>query len=256
MNKLILTLIPIITSLCSYGSVANIFTDDTGVTADKESIIPLDYGTILMHNLAIDLVSNPHSYTPQFVVIPGYNHSCPSGSLYEVESTVQNDVTICTQMLINKDWNRFCLYSIDTHDTPIILISALQTDIDIRCLPYHFTNYEPSTIKLWSIYVPDGNDRWQPASKKDKDFYSYHYNREWFHLTFPENKTDEFRCLLMTIAINKEDKEPVGEPPRLSRTWLFIQLPWTDNPDIFNHIPYRDFTLYYTKNHMRTYRFK
>lgn len=134
-------------------------------------------------------------------------------------------------------------YSQKDMDHPIVLIPALTTRMSIRGLPSGESN-----IDLLSMTVPDGKGGWKNASKTDREFYSYHRDGDWFRLKFPENKTDDFRCLAMTIAVMQKGTDARGKSVRIptdtTRTWLFIQLPWTDNPEIFDHIPYTDFTPY------------
>ena len=67
-------------------------------------------------------------------------------------------------------------------------------------------------------------------------------------MKFPENRTDDFRCVTLKIAYMVEHYNEDGDmeliPTRRTRIWLFIQLPWTDNPAILDHIPHRDFSVY------------
>ena len=124
---------------------------------------------------------------------------------------------------------------------PIILIPAMETEMRVRGAEGTDNNNIP--MELASLKVPDEKGGWINATERECEFYSYDRDNSWFKLTFPENKTREFRCIAMTIRTVRKYSVNGGLPAPISRTWLFIQLPWTDNPDVVNHIPYTDFTV-------------
>ena len=124
---------------------------------------------------------------------------------------------------------------------PIILVSPFKTQLLVEAL--NGENKEIIPMELTSLKVSDGEGRWRDATEEERQFYSYRRDGENFAMTFPENKNPDFRCIAMTIRTADGYISPDGQTTPISRTWLFIQLPWTDDPDIFNHIPYIDFTV-------------
>ena len=132
-------------------------------------------------------------------------------------------------------------FSSQDMEHPIILVSPFKTQLLVEAL--NGENKEIIPMELTSLKVSDGEGRWRDATEEERQFYSYRRDGENFAMTFPENKNPDFRCIAMTIRTADGYISPDGQTTPISRTWLFIQLPWTDDPDIFNHLPYTDFTV-------------
>ena len=124
---------------------------------------------------------------------------------------------------------------------PIMLVPSWRSQMEVRSL--NDIDGKVIPMELASLKVPDGKGGWTNANRTERERISYHRRREFFVINFPENKTHDFKCIAMTIQTVKKYSVNGGPPAPISRTWLFIQLPWTDDPAIFNHIPYTDFTV-------------
>lgn len=206
---------------------------------------PLEAEHIRLLNMAL------YEYTP-FLILPSLNHDDPDvgtvwANIYRLGDAGDGN-SLFTQMILKDIYpNPEPMYSPSNIDPNIILISPRETEMRVRGLvnPDH---REPDiSTGLVSITVPEDND-WREASESEREFYSYHREGEWHIMKFPENRTDDFRCVTLKIAYMVEHYNEDGDmeliPTRRTRIWLFIQLPWTDNPAILDHIPHRDFSVY------------
>ena len=173
-----------------------------------------------------------------FLLLP--MDECPIGP-HLAPLEISDKQSLETIMILESIGSHFPYFSSQDMDHPIILISPFKTSMKVVAIP---GNREPPlSMELASLKVPDEKGGWINATERECEFYSYDRDNSWFKLTFPENKTREFRCIAMTIRTVRKYSVNDGPPAPISRTWLFIQLPWTDNPAIFNHIPYTDFTV-------------
>ena len=148
--------------------------------------------------------------------------------------------SLTTGMFIGSLYNILYCSSQDV-EHPIILVPPYKTDMTVGV--YVDTDGNIVPMELAALKVPDGNGRWRDATEEERQFYAYRRDGEKFAMTFPENKSPDFRCIAMTIRTADGYNPPDGQQGPISRTWLFIQLPWTVDPDIFNHLPYKDFTV-------------
>ena len=154
---------------------------------------------------------------------------------------IPNKPSLATMMTLETLDPSFTYFSSQDMEHPIILVCPFKTKMVVMETDDFPNNIIP--MELAALKVPDGNGGWTDASEEERQFYSYRRTGIAFAMTFPENKSPDFRCIAMTIRTADGYNPPDGQQGPISRTWLFIQLPWTDDPDIFNHIPYIDFTV-------------
>lgn len=208
----------------------------------QTTYLPFTNEEILPYNLTLN-----KSFA--FLPLPGINHENPDPfELWKhLNMFLGSGDYLYTQMILTNDYpDTLPLYSTSDLTHPIILIAARDTEMRVRAFPdVEKLTYGLQTI-LAELSVPDGEGGWIEVTEADRQFYSYHREDDWFVLTFPENRTNTFRCIAMTIAtaINSPSKDNQLIPSSNRRHWLFIQLPWTDDPEVFIHLPYRDYTPY------------
>ena len=128
------------------------------------------------------------------------------------------------------------LYSDSDAEYPVILISARGGEMKVRCLPNE--GCENFKTLLYNLSVPNENEGFRPMTPLEKEFFGYTYEEDgdWQVLDFPENRTDDFRVASMSIG-GEYDYKGTHQDLGTSRTWFFVQLPWTDDMGIFDRVP-------------------
>lgn len=141
----------------------------------------------------------------------------------------------CPKLFNGKD--AYYLYSRQDAEYPIIVIPAEETEIRIRVLPDNPTDSIP--MELLGINIRDAKRSWMAANKELLNNYAYKCDNEWFQLTFPENRSNEFKEVGVSIITRQSQppRWPYSTPGKIARNWIFIQLPWTLDKRTLDDVP-------------------
>lgn len=218
-------------------------------------VLPLDNERILVYNYSL------YDKIP-FYILPGINRLYPDPhEVCKHLSPILGEHMLYTQMILSDIYpypDPQPLYSSMDYDPAIILISPRKTEMRVRGLVNLDYSIPVVKTELVSLSIPDSNNKneWVVADEFEENNFIYHRDGEWHIITFSENKTDEFRCVKLKIVQLLERIDSDGQINLINsqtyRTWLFIQLPWTDNPAIFDFIPYRNHSIYPEQPKSRT----
>lgn len=198
---------------------------------DPANIDPFSPVTVLMYNYPLNNEPvfftfpslDPHNPTTADV-IDGMFHYLPVGCPFTVTQMVPASMQIYQS-----------LYSAHDADYPVILVSAWGGKMKVRCLPSK--NSENIKTQLLALRVPKEDGGFRSMTPDETEYFEYAYEEkgDWQTLYFPENHTGDFRVVNMSI---KGEYDFNGTHQELhSRTWFFVQLPWTDDRKVFDRVP-------------------
>lgn len=130
------------------------------------------------------------------------------------------------------------IYAMSVSMTPFY-ISAAGAEIRIRHIP---ETPENKGIEVSYINSGLGQMVGPEISKEDMSNYSLREEDGDIYLKFPENKTDDF--VMLSLSITSHQKfYAVGQPEPVNSGNLvcFLQMPWTDDESIWENIPEIEF---------------
>lgn len=213
----------------NYGPQANV---DEELDSEQSFVWPFIQVTVLLHNYGLNTLRvfftlpSVNPFNPTVEEVGKYLYDYPVGVPFT-----------WTQMMVPGLERHDALYSCYDATHPIILVSAWGGEMKVRCMPL---SAEVTNVKttLFRLEIPDENGGFRDMTPLEQEFFGYAYEEEgdWQILAFPENHTDDFRVVSMTVD-GEYELDGTWHELYASRSWIFVQLPWTDDIKIFDNVP-------------------